>query len=224
MMQFLRSAAVVVTVATTLCGCATERHILPSISGDPRSGLQLRTPVLGAVFDGRASRESTDASEQLRSDLHRLYGPAIEWGDYFSKPPQGRVALRIRIVTLGASFGSRLVSSAAYANAVSSARISAAGPWGPVAGIVSSEQSVFAGSLSGEGWWNGAAWVDLEVNDLRGDAPIIFTFPIAAEDRESNIWGYASGDKAARAAWDRVAAQLMRALDAILRTVRDQES
>jgi hypothetical protein len=147
----------------------------------------------------------------------------LEWVDYFAKTPAGRVSIRVRIVTLGSSFGSRLVSSVAFARAVGSAQVSATGPWGPVVGSVSSEQSVLAGSLSGEGWWNGAAWLDLEVQDNRGQTPVTFTLPIVAEQRESNMWGYASGDKAAKSAWDRVGVQLTRALDAIARTVRDQQ-
>jgi hypothetical protein len=96
-------------------------------------------------------------------------------------------------------------------------------PWGPVVGSISSEQSVLGGSLSGEGWWNGAAWIDLEVQDYRGPKLVTFTLPIVAEQRESNMWGYASGDRAAKAAWNQVGTQLTRAMDAIARAVRDQE-
>jgi hypothetical protein len=219
----LNATVSVLIVLAILCGCATERNIAPTISEPPRTGLKLNPPILGAVFDGRASQKPKDAASQLQSDLSRIYGSSIEWENYFSKVPQGRVAIRIRTVTLGASFGSRLVSSTAFANAVSSAQASASGPWGPVVENVSAQQSVVAGSLSGEGWWNGAAWFDLEVQDYRGSAPIKFTLPIVAEHRESNIWGYSSGDKAARMAWQQVSAQLTRALDAVFRAVRDQE-
>jgi len=124
---------------------------------------------------------------------------------------------------LGASFGSRLISTTAFANAATSAQESASGPWGPVVGSVSAQQSVFAGSFSGEGWWNGAAWIDLEVKDCRSAAPISFTLPIVVEHRESNLWGYSSGDKATRIVWQRVSVQLTRAMDTIFRTVRDQQ-
>ena len=206
-----------------LGGCATERAIAPTISAPPRTGLVLSPAIVGAVYDGRAKQEPKDAAATLQADLSRLYGASIEWTDYFARPPAGRVAVRVRIVTLGASFGSRLVSSAAFATAVGSAQASATGPWGPVVGSVSSEQSVLAGSFSGEGWWNGAAWIDLEIQDYRGPKPIAFTLPIVAEHRESNMWGYASGDKAAKAAWNRVGTQLTRAMDAIARAVRDQQ-
>jgi hypothetical protein len=204
-------------------GCATDRHVTPSIQTETRRGLDLSPALIGSVFDGRLNQEERDAAKKLQSDLNRIYGSSIEWGDYFAKIPPGRVAIRIRIVTLGASFGSRLVSAAALANAVGSARVNATGPWGPVVGNVSSEQSVIVGSFSGEGWWNGAAWVDLEVEDLRGPNPISFILPIVAEHREPNIWGYTSGDRAAQISWNRVATQLTRALDVIVRTIRDQQ-
>ena len=219
----LKIAVVAIIVLVAFCGCATERHIAPTISEPPRTGLEVSPPILGSVFDGRATQDPEDAASQLQSDLSRIYESSIEWENYFSKVPQGRVAVRVRIVTLGASFGSRLVSSTAFANAVSSAQGSAIGPWCSVVGNVSAQQSVLAGSLSGEGWWNGAAWIDLEVQDCRGPKPIKFTLPIVAEHRESNMWGYSSADKAAGIAWQRVSAQLTRALDAIFRTVRDQE-
>jgi len=214
---------VAIGILIAFTGCATERHISPSLSESPRTGLELKRPVLSAVFDGRATQEPMDAASTLQDDLRRIYGPSIEWKDYFMKTPPGRVAVRVRLVTLGATFGNRLVSTVAFANAVSSAQGNATGPWGTVVGSVSAQQSLFAGSFSGEGWWNGAAWIDVEVQDYRGDKPISFTLPIVAEHRESNMWGYASGDKAVRTAWQRVSVQLTRAMDSILRTVRDQE-
>ena len=219
----LKITMVAIIVWAAFCGCATERHIAPTISEPPRTGLELNPPIFGAVFDGRATQDPKNAASQLQADLSRIYGSSIKWESYFSKAPQGRVAVRVRIVTLGASFGSRLVSSTAFANAVSSAQGSAIGPWGSVVGNVSAQQSVLAGSFSGEGWWNGAAWIDLEVQDCRGPKPISFTLPIVAEHRESNMWGYSSGDKAARVAWQRVSVQLTRALDTIFRAVRDQQ-
>jgi len=221
--RFIHVAAVAIIVMAMFNGCVTERHISPRLSESTRVGLELKPPILGAVFDGRAIQEPKDAALQLQADLSRIYGSSIEWNDYFIKTPPGRVAVRIRIVTLGASFGSRLVSTTAFANAVSSAQVNAVGPWGPVVGSVSSQQSVLGGSFSGEGWWNGAAWIDLEVQDYRGAKPISFTMPIAAEHRESNMWGYASGDKAASTAWQVVAAQLTRAMDNIFRTLRDEQ-
>lgn len=224
-MRIKRLSIVMATmiVLNVFCGCATERHIAPTISEPPRTGLELKIPVVGAVFDGRATQEPKDAAAQLQADLRRIYGPAIEWDSYFIKTPTGRVSVRVRIVTLGASFGSRLVSSVAFANAVSSAQGSATGSWGTVVGSVSAQQSVMASSFSGEGWWNGAAWIDLEVQDNRGVKPISFTLPIVSEHRESNMWGYSSGDKAGLIAWQRVSVQLTRAMDTILRAVRDEQ-
>ena len=219
----LQIAMAVMIVLAVFGGCATERHIAPTLSEPPRTGLELKPPILGAVFDGRATQDPKDAASQLQADLRRIYGPSIEWDGYFTKTPPGRVAVRVRIVTLGASFGSRLVSSISFANAVSSAQANATDFWGSVVANVSDQQSVFAGSFSGEGWWNGAAWIDLELQDYRGDRPISITMPIVAEHRESNTWGYSSGDKAAHISWQRVSVQLTRAMDAVIRAVRDQQ-
>ena len=221
--KYSKITIAVITVLAAFTGCATERYISPTLSESPRTGLDLKRPVLGAVFDGRANQEPKDAASKLQDDLRRIYGPSIEWNDYFTKTSPGRVAIRVRLVTLGASFGNRLVSTVAFANAVSSAQGSATGQWGTVVGNVSAQQSLLAGSFSGEGWWNGAAWIDVEVQDYRGDKPISFTLPIVAEHRESNMRGYASGDKAVLTAWQRASIQLTRAMDSILRAVRDQE-
>lgn len=207
-----------------LSGCATESTLSPTIAATERTNLIVSPPILGSVYDGRTIQKPNDEAAVLQKDLERIYGSSIEWTDYFSKTPSGRVSVRIRIITLGASFGSRLVSSATFATSIGSAQVNAIGPWGPVVGSVSSDQSLFAGSFSGEGWWNGAAWLDLEVQDNRGNRQISFTIPIVAEHRESNIWGYASGDKAAKAALESVGVQLTRALDAIVRVVRDHQS
>lgn len=210
-------------IVVFLTGCATERSITPSIAASPRTGLAVSPPIFAAVYDGRANTEPMDAAATLQADLTRIYGSSLVWADYFAQTPADRVSVRVRIVTMGSTFGSRLVSSTSFASAIGSAQVSATGPWGPVVGSLSSEQSVLAGSFSGEGWWNGAVWLDLEVQDKRGRTPVTFTLPIVAEHRESNIWGYASGDRAAKLAWDRVSAQLTRALDVIVRTVRDQQ-
>lgn len=221
--RHLRIAIIAMVVFSIFAGCATERYISPTLSESTRTGLSLKPPILGAVFDGRATQDPKDAVSQLQADLGRIYGSSIEWNNYFTKTPQGRVAVRVRIVMLGASFGSRLISTAVFANAVTSAQGTATGPWGPVVGNVTAQQSVFGGAFTGEGWWNGAAWIDLEVQDNRGANPVNFTIPIAAEHREFNMCGYASGDKAAQTAWKRVSVQLTRALDTIFRTVRDQQ-
>ncbi|MCF8053658.1 MAG: hypothetical protein K9K75_00295 [Deltaproteobacteria bacterium] len=213
------------TILLTLCsGCVAERHISPTLSDSERVGLELKLPILIAVFDGRATKEPSDAASQLQADLKRIYGSSIEWYDYFKMIKPGRVAVRIRIVTLGSSFGNRLISTTAFSNAISSAQVSATGSWGSVVGSFSGQQSVLAGSISGEGWWNGAAWVDIELQDYRGDKPIKFTIPLAAEHREYNMWGYASGDKAALIAWQQVAVQITGVMDSIICTMRDQQN
>jgi len=66
-----------------------------------------------------------------------------------------------------------------YATAVQSASISA-GPWGAVVGSTTGTSSVLGSSITGEGWWNGAAWVDVEVEDHMTSNPVRFTIPLVA--------------------------------------------
>ena len=206
-----------------IVACATERVASPKISAQPRAGLTLKSPIIISVFDGRSSPGKRDVVSPLKADLTRIYGSNLQWSDYFSKTPPGRVSVRIRIVTLGASFGSRVISSVAFAEAVGKAQLNVSTEWGPVIGELNAQQSVFAVSFTGEGWWNGAAWIDLEIDDRRNRKPKRITLPLAAEHREFNMWGYLSGNAAANKAWQKVSAHLLRAMDAIARHVRDQE-
>ena len=75
----LKIGIAVIIILAVFGACATERHIAPTLSDPPRTGLQLNPPALGAVFDGRATQEPKDAASQLETDLGRIYGPSIEW-------------------------------------------------------------------------------------------------------------------------------------------------
>lgn len=207
-----------------LFGCATERSISPTIGTEPRHDLTLTTPVQASVFDGRTSGNQDQASTQLKNELGRIYGSSLEWVPYFRETSIDRVSIKYRILKLGADFGSRIITTSAYASAVQSYQASVPNPWNPlfISGV--SNTSVQAGSFAGEGWWNGGAWVDIEVTDNRSGVQSSFTIPIAAEHRESNVWGYSSGDKAAQKAWESVANQIIRITDSVLQIVRDSEA
>ena len=205
-----------------LNGCigATERYISPSIKVAPRVNLQVNTSILCSVFDGRVGEQvPRDSALQIKSDLSKIYGQSIEWNNYFDEVPFGRLAIRIRMVTLGATFGSRLISSSTFVSAVNLSQVNATGNWGSIVGSIISKQSISARSFIGEGWWNGAAWIDLEVDDNRSQERVRFTIPIVAEHRETNLWGYRSADKAAEVAWHQASVHLLRALDTIFRRV-----
>ena len=91
-------------------GCTTERYMTTlTINANPRANLALRLPVLVSVYDGRTSGTDQSVVSSLKSELAKVYGSNLEWVPYFDPVPVGRVAIRLRIVTLGSSFGSRLV-------------------------------------------------------------------------------------------------------------------
>lgn len=219
----MRTISLFLILSIIVCsGCTTERYMATlTINANPRTNLILKLPVLVSVYDGRTSGTDQSVVSSLKSELAKVYGSNIEWGSYFDPVPVGRVAIRLRIVTLGSSFGSRLISSSAYTTAVQSTQFSVTGSWRQVIGSTTKTSSIFANSFSGEGWWNGAAWIDVEIQDNRTLPPTYFTIPLAAEHRESNMWGYSSGDKAARKAWEKVSVQLTRTVDEVLRVLRD---
>lgn len=205
-------------------GCSTYRTILPEISESPRDGLTLKTPVLVAVLDGRSDKTDTqEITRTLQDGLKRTYGEAIELSGYFSKPKSNQVIVRIRILSLGANFGSRIVTSTAIVSSTSHAEAVATNGWRTVVASANSTQNIFASSFSGEGWWIGTAWIELDIQDNRKSENISFTFPIVAETKESNTWGYASANTAAENAWKIVASQMMRTLDTVLIKLRDEE-
>jgi hypothetical protein len=185
--------------------------------------LRLSRPVIGSVFDGRPTPDNAPIAETLRTDLARIYGPSIAWREYFARVPSGDVAMRFRIVTLGSVFGSRIISAAAVSSATARMQGSAAGPWGTVVAQAVAQQTAFSGGMAAEGWWNGAAWVDIEIADNR-TRPTRLTIPVVADHRESNTWGYGSADRASRVAWERVSVQLIRIVDSSLRMLRDSSA
>jgi hypothetical protein len=214
-----------ISFTLVLVGCATYRTILPEISESPRDGLSLKTPVIVAVLDGRGDKTDTkQISQTLRDGLKRVYGNSVELRDYFSKPEADRVLIRIRILSLGANFGSRLISNVAIENSTSRASVVATSGWRAVVASGNSTQNIFASSFSGEGWWIGSAWIELDIQDNRNLSNVGFTLPIVAETKESNMMGYRSANNAAANAWKIVSAQMFRTLDKVLIKLRDEES
>lgn len=160
----------------------------------------------------------------MREGLSQAYGKSLLWVPYFEETPPGEIALRIRILACGADFGSRLVVASALASASSTGSASASTPWGPVLAEASSQQTLLASGFSGEGWWIGTSWLELQVEDRRFSKRDALLFPIVAENRQSNLWGYRSANQAAQHAWSTVAQGLVRVIDILLVTVRDLET
>ena len=203
-------------------GCATYRTINPSIQGRARV-VELTNPIIISIMDGRATPDVKIASK-LKTSLENMYHGAIKWEDYFSVTPKGDIGIKIRIIELGSNFGSRVITSASYASAYSKGTASAIGPWGVVTANANSNHYLFGGNISADGWWIGTAWIEVKIEDRRQEKHVSFTIPLAAEDKKSNMWGYVSADKAAKAAWDKVSVQLTNLLDNIIMVLKEGES
>ena len=211
-----------VILLVLLSSCASERFVPPALSDGPRADRDLKIAVLATVSDARTEPQPKDAAAELQADLTRIYGSTFEWGGTASPAPPGRVSVRITIRTLGAFYGKRLLSVKEYTERLSASHEKATTTWEPVLASASGQQSVLAAIVPAEGWWNGLAWIDLEIEDSRGPTPVGFILPLAAEHREAGR-GRASGDQAALTAWQRASSRLLAAPDAVVLVMKQDE-
>ena len=206
-----------VAMIGSILACATYRTLDPRIAAQPRSGLELGEPLLFAVLDGRTQLDDPldDASEHLLQEVKRLYPNAAEPHQFFAPIPEGRVAVRVRIRELGASFGSRVVTASSVAASESSGTVLVSPTWGVLAAQVRERQQVLTSGIQAEGWWIGTAWLDVELVDRRGDGEQV-SMTLVTEARQSNTFGYGSATDATEEAWRSTSADLLFVLDAVL--------
>jgi len=203
--------------------CATQRVIVPEISETPRTSIRLNKPVLFSILDARTTKEkSVEVITSIRNGLKTTYGASLKWVDYFSQTPPKYVALRIRLKAIEANFGSRIISVASIQNSFSSLFATVSNNWNKVIVTASQQQTTLANSFYAEGWWIGTSWIELEISDNSSRELQKISFPIVAEHKEPNTWGYRSATKAASESWSIVSQQLIQIMDAILITLRDQ--
>ena len=218
----LASRLLVAAFVLLAAGCATHRASVPEINEPPREGLSLNQPVLFSVFDARADKSNSEqVTGAIERGIARAYGSAVEQVGHFEPVPEGRVAVRIRLMANGADFGSRLISATAISNSFATARAQSSDFWQPVV-TVAAEQSSVTTAFEAEGWWVGTSWLEIEIQDQRPDDADRITLPIVAEERESNTFGYRSAGRASSKAWGRASQQLFHLMDTLLTTLRDQ--
>lgn len=222
--MFVSRASIGLLALVAASACVGHRTLIPSIQESPRQGLSLQRPVRIAILDARPDKHDSDeVVSSLREGLSRIYGDSLVWVPYFEPTPPDEVSLRIRVLACGADFGSRLFAARTLASASSAGSTSVATPWGFVLAEASSQPALLAGDRAGPGWWIGASWLELQLEDRRFGAEAL-VFPIAAEDRQPNFWGYWSAHRAAKRAWFQVAQGLVRGIDVLLLAIRDLEN
>ncbi len=218
------SALLTMLVSLILFGCATQRIILPKISEAPRLNLRLETPMLISVLDARTTKEaSEEVIASLKNGLSQTYGNSIQWIEFFEEVPSGRVAVKIRLKANEANFGSRIISAVSVKETFAALHAQVSDHWNSLVTTALARQTTLGTAFAAEGWWVGTAWLQLEIHDMRREPAEQVSLPIVAEQKESNTWGYRSGDKAARGAWNSASQQLIQILDSILVMVRNQE-
>jgi len=211
-------------LALSLSGCATYKNFSPNIAEPARSTLIVNPPVIVSIFDGRGNREGKQApAESIKAGIAAAYPGSVQFSEYFSPTPSGRVRVRIRVQELGSQFGSRIVSGVAVANQFGTATAMATGGWNTVVAQAQSQQTAFGSAMSAEGWWVGTAAIDMEVQDRRNGKNISFSIPLVAEHRESNMWGYASAKAATKRAWEKVSSRMFSTMDSVLMKTRDTQ-
>jgi len=204
-------------------GCATQRVIVPKISETPRTSIKLNKPVLFSILDARKTKEkSAEVVTSIRNGLKNTYRASIRWVDYFSQTPEGYITEKIRLKANEANFGSRIISVAYIQNTFSSLFATVSNNWNQVLVKASHQQTTLGTSFYAEGWWIGTSWIEIEISDnLNGKLEKI-SFPIVAEHKEPNTWGYRSATKAVNDSWSIVSQQLVQVMDTILITLRDR--
>lgn len=205
-----------------IISCSTQRVIVPQISETPRSSIKLNNPVLFSILDARTTKEkSAEVVKSIRNGLKNTYGTSLKWVDFFSQTPQRNVSVKIRLKANEANFGSRIVSVANIQNTFSSLFATVSNSWNQVIVTASHQQTTLGNSFYAEGWWIGTSWIELEIIDNSIGKFERISFPIVAEHKESNMWGYRSATKAASQSWSIVSQQLIQVMDTILITLRD---
>lgn len=222
--MLLGRAAIGALALVMVSACVGHRGITPSISEPPREGLFLERPVRIAILDVRPDRhDSAEVAAALREGLSRTYGDALFWVPYFESTPADELSLRIRVLACGADFGSRLVRGGAPSAGAWAAASTGSAAWDFVRAEASPRWTLLPADRAGPGWWIGSSWLELQIEDRRFSRGEVSVFPIAAEHRQPNVWGYLSADRAAQRAWSQVAQELVRSIDLVLTTVRDLE-
>ena len=215
-----------IMIIITFCfftSCSTQRVIIPQISETPRTSIKLNRPVLFSILDARTTKEkSSEVIASIKNGLKNTYGKSLNWFDYFSPIPVKYVAVKIRLKANEANFGSRIISVTNMENTFSSLIATVSNNWNQVIVKASHQQTTLGNSFYAEGWWIGSSWIELEIFDNSKGKLEKITFPIIAENKESNTWGYRSANKAASKSWNIVSQQLIQVMDTILINLRSQ--
>ena len=94
--------------------------------------------------------------------------------------------------------------------------------WNSVVISASGQQTTLGSTFSAEGWWIGTSWLEIEIIDNRYSKFEKLSFPIVAEHKESNTWGYSSANDAVEKSWGIVSQHFIKIVDSIFLSLRDQ--
>lgn len=207
-----------------LSSCQTYKTITPSIIGKPRQDFKLYKPIVIAIKDSRANVSNQEETiESLKKGLKSIYGEAIEFKPYFTKTDDNSIAIKINIKEIGSQFGSRVIYYQTIHNQINIASSAAVSSWGSAVATAITTQPIYQDNFIAQGWWMGAAHLEITLIGNLNDNKKIIEFPFVGEDKQSNTWGYKSGEIAAKNAWNKTSDHLLDLIDGvILRTIEYQ--
>ena len=162
--------------------------------------------------------------ESIKQGLKTIYGDAIIFKSYFDKTEDSTVAIKINIKEIGSQFGSRVIYYQTVHNQIIAASSAAVTSWGSAVSSVIISQPIYQDNFVAQGWWMGAAYLDISLVDNLNNNKKIIDFPFVGEDKQNNTWGYKSGSIAAQNAWNKTSAHLLDLIDSvIMKTIEYQK-
>ena len=204
--------------------CQTYREISPTISGTSRKEFELKSPLIIALKDTRQKSESSvEIIDSLKSNLKSIYGQNITFRSYYDKTKDNEVALKINIKEIGASFGIRSIQYQVFKNQVSAISSSVLTNWGIAVSTAIVSQPIVHNQIISEGYWIGTSYLEIELVDNLNNEKLIYSFPFAGEDVQSNTWGYKTARKVAENSWYKVSSQLLDLIDSIAMRIIESE-
>ncbi|MBV6639732.1 MAG: hypothetical protein KI791_03390 [Cyclobacteriaceae bacterium] len=204
--------------------CQTYRSLVPTIEGAPRHDLDLENPIMIAFKDSRQQTEnSLEMIESLKAGLKTIYGQNIAFQSYFDKTEENHVALKINIKEISSQFGIRTIEYQTYHNQITAISSSVSTYWGSAVSTAIVSQPVVRNNYAAQGYWVGTSYLEIALVDNIHSVKNIYEFPFAAEDMQSNMWGYKSGNTAAQNSWGKVSSHLLDLIDSIALKIIENE-
>lgn len=216
MNQNLKHYFLLLFVSIAIQSCQTNRTITPTISSIPRKELKLPRPIQISIKDSRENvKNREEVINSLQNSLQHIYGNNVVFRSYFDRTNESTVTIKLNIKEIGATFGTRTIHYRSVHNQTLAVSNSISNYWGTTVSTVILSQPIYKDNFIAEGYWIGTSYIEVEFVDNLNENKQIYRFPLIAEDRVSNTWGYKSASSAANKSWNILSSYLLDFIDSI---------